>query len=271
VPPEAFALALAAAVLHAGWNVLLRGSDDVAARTVAVLCVSVLLFAPVAAATWRVDAAALPYIAASAVLESVYFLLLVAAYRRRELSVVYPMARGSAPVLVLLGTALVLGRSVSGAQAAGVLLVAAGVLLVRGVRRGAEGIGFGLAIGLAIAGYTLVDKEGLHHAAPIPYLELVLLPIALVALPVYVWRWGFHPFAVQLARPTYLAAAGSFGAYALFLFALRLADAPSVAAVRETSVVFGAALAAVVLHERVTWPRMLGAVVVATGVAVLAL
>ena len=271
MPAEAFALALAAAVLHAGWNVLLRGSDDVGARTVAVLCISVLLFAPVAAATWRVEAAALPYIAASAVLEAVYFVLLVAAYRRRELSVVYPIARGSAPVLVLLGTALVLGHPVSGAQAAGVLLVAAGVLLVRGVRRGAEGIGVGLAIGLAIAGYTLVDKEGLHHAAPIPYLELVLLPIALVALPTYLWRWGLHPFTVQLGWSTYLAAAGSFGAYVLFLFALRLADAPSVAAVRETSVVFGAALAAVVLHERVTWLRMVGAAAVAAGVAVLAL
>jgi drug/metabolite transporter (DMT)-like permease len=271
VPAEALALALAAAVLHAGWNVLLRGSDDVAARTVAVLCVSVLLFAPVAAATWRVEAAALPYIAASALLEGVYFVLLVAAYRRRELSVVYPVARGSAPVLVLLGTALVLGRAVGGQQVVGVLLVAAGVLLVRGIRRGAEGIGVGLAIGLAIAGYTLVDKEGLHHAAPIPYLELVLLPVALAALLTYLWRWGFHPFTVQLGWPTYLAAAGSFGAYVLFLFALRLADAPAVAAVRETSVVFGAALAAVVLHERVTWLRLVGAAAVAAGVVVLAL
>jgi drug/metabolite transporter (DMT)-like permease len=271
VPPEAFALALAAAVLHAGWNVLLRGSDDVGARTVAVLCISVLLFAPAAAATWRVDAAALPFVAASAVLEAVYFFLLVAAYRLRELSVVYPIARGSAPVLVLLGAALVLGRPVSGQQAAGVLLVAAGVLLVRGVRRGAEGIGIGLAIGLSIASYTLVDKEGLHHAAPIPYLELVLLPIALVAFPLYLRRWGLRPFTAQLTASTFLAAAGSFGAYVLFLFALRLADAPSVAAVRETSVVFGAALAAVVLHERVTALRMAGAVAVAAGIAVLAL
>jgi drug/metabolite transporter (DMT)-like permease len=271
VPPEAFALALAAAVLHAGWNVLLRGSNDVAARTVAVLCISVVLFAPAAAATWRVEAAALPYIAASAVLEAVYFVLLVAAYRRRELSVVYPIARGSAPVLVLLGTALVLGRPVGGQQAAGVLLVAAGVLLVRGVRRGAEGIGVGLAIGLAIASYTLVDKEGLHHAAPIPYLELVLVPVALAGLPLYASRRGAGPLRAQLGASTYLAAAGSFGAYLLFLFALRLADAPSVAAVRETSVVFGAALAAVVLHERVTALRLAGAVAVAAGVAVLAL
>src|SRR5690348_6610964 len=73
VPAEALALALAAAFLHAGWNVLLRGSADVAARTVAVLVLSVVLFAPAAAATWHVHAAALPYIAASSALEAVYF------------------------------------------------------------------------------------------------------------------------------------------------------------------------------------------------------
>jgi multidrug transporter EmrE-like cation transporter len=180
-------LALAAAFLHAGWNVLLRGSDDVAARTVAVLAVSVVLFAPVAAATWSVRAAAIPYIAASAAAEGVYFLLLIAAYRRRELSVVYPVARGSAPAIVLAGTAVVLGRSVSPAQIAGVLLVAAGVVLVRGLRRGAEGIGIGLAIGALIATYTLIDKEGLRHAAPVPYLELVLAPLAVVGV---VWKPG---------------------------------------------------------------------------------
>jgi drug/metabolite transporter (DMT)-like permease len=270
VPPEALALALAAAFLHAGWNVLLRGSEDVAARTVAVLCLSVVLFAPVAAATWSVHARALPYIAASAVLEAVYFVLLTAAYRRRELSVVYPIARGSAPVLVLIGTAVVLSRAVSGPQVAGVLLVACGVLLVRGLRRGVEGIGIGLAIGVMIASYTLVDKEGLHHASPIPYLELVLLPIALVGLPVYVWRSGFHPFATQFTWSTLGAAVGSFGAYVLFLFALRLTSAPGVAAVRETSVVIAALLAAVFLRERVTWWRLLGAAAVAGGVAILA-
>ena len=265
MPAEALVLALAAAFLHAAWNVLLRGSADVASRTVAVLCWSVVLFAPVAAATWRVEAAALPYIAASAALEGIYFVLLIAAYRRRELSVVYPVARGSAPAFVLAGTAVVLGHAVTGAEIAGVLLVTAGVVLVRGLRRGAEGIGVGLAIGVAIASYTLVDKEGLRHAAPVPYLELVLLPLALIALVA-------RPRALrtELSWTTIAAAIGSFGAYVLFLFALRLTAAPGVAAVRETSVVIGAALAAVFLHEHVTWPRFAGAAAVAGGVAILA-
>jgi drug/metabolite transporter (DMT)-like permease len=265
LPAEALALALAAAFLHAAWNVLLRGSDDVASRTVAVLCLSVLLFAPVAAATWSVRAAAVPYIAASAALEGAYFALLIAAYRRRELSVVYPVARGGAPVLVLLGTAVVLGRHVTGAEVAGVLLVALGVVLVRGIRRGAEGIAIGLAIAAFIASYTLVDKEGLRHAAPIPYLELVLIPCALAAL-----AWKPRALRSELSWSTLGAALGSFGAYVLFLFALRLTAAPGVAAVRETSVVIAALLAAAFLQERVTLLRLAGAAVVAGGVAVLA-
>jgi drug/metabolite transporter (DMT)-like permease len=265
VPAEALALALAAAFLHAAWNVLLRGSEDVASRTVAVLCWSVVLFAPVAAVTWRVDTAAIPYVVASAALEGVYFVLLVAAYRRNELSVVYPVARGSAPAFVLAGAALVLSHAVSAAEIAGVLLVAAGVVLVRGVRRGAEGVAVGLAIGVFIASYTLVDKEGLRHAAPVPYLELVLAPLALIALVV-------RPRALrsELSWTTIAAALGSFGAYVLFLFALRLTAAPAVAAVRETSVVIGAGLAAAFLHEHVTWPRFAGAAAVAGGVAILA-
>lgn len=271
MPPDALALAFAAAVLHAGWNVLLRGSQDVEARTAVVLALSLLLFAPVAAATWSVSWTVAPYVAASAAFEGLYFALLVTAYRRRELSVVYPVARGSAPVLVLLGTAVVLGRHVSAGVAAGVVLVAGGVVLVRGVRRGAEGLAIGLAIGCAIAAYTLVDKDGIRHAAALPYLELVLAPVGLVALPAVAMRRGVAALRAELGLTSLLTAAASFGAYALVLAALRLAPAPSVAAVRETSVVLAAALAAIFLRERVGIERLAGAAAVAVGVALVAL
>lgn len=271
MPPEAFALTLAAAVLHAGWNVLLRGSEDVEARTAVVLGLSILIFAPVTAATWSVSWAVAPYVAASAAFEAGYFGLLVAAYRRRELSVVYPVARGSAPVLVLLGTVVVLSRHVSAVAAAGVCLVAVGVVLVRGIRRGTEGVLVALAIGCAIAAYTLVDKDGLRHAASLPYLELVLIPVALVAVPVVAVRRGTHALRAQLTASTVVAAVASFGAYALVLAALRLASAPEVAAVRETSVVLAAILAGTFLRERVGVERLAGAAAVAGGVALIAL
>jgi drug/metabolite transporter (DMT)-like permease len=271
VPSDALALTLAAAILHAGWNVFLRGSADVEARFAAVLALSVLLFAPVAAATWSVSWAVAPYVAGSAAFESLYFALLVAAYKRRELSVVYPVARGSAPLLVLLGTAVVLGRHVSAGAAIGVCLVAVGVLLVRGITRGAEGVLIAIAIGCSIAGYTLVDKDGLHHAAALPYLELVLAPVALVAVPVVALRRGADALRAQLTTTTAVVAVGAFGAYALVLAALRLAPAPEVAAVRETSIVLAALLAAVFLREHVGPKRFAGAAVVAGGVALIAL
>jgi drug/metabolite transporter (DMT)-like permease len=271
VPADALALALAAAFLHAGWNAFLRGSEDVEARTAVVLGLSVVLFAPVAAATWSVSWSVAPYVAASAALETVYFALLVVAYRRRELSVVYPIARGSAPPLVLLGTAVVLGRQVSTGAAVGVCLVAVGVVLVRGIRRGTEGLLVALAIGCSIAGYTLVDKEGLQHAASLPYLELVLLPVALIAVPLAAARRGAPALRAQLTASTVVAAVASFGAYALVLAALRLAPAPEVAAVRETSVVIAAVFAGTFLRERVGPGRLAGAVAVAAGVALIAL
>jgi len=271
VPPDALALALAAAVLHAGWNVVLRGSEDVEARTAVVLGLALLLFAPVAVATWSVSWAVAPYVAASAAFEGLYFALLVAAYRRRELSVVYPVARGSAPLFVLLGTAVVLARHVSAGAAAGVCLVAVGVVLVRGVRRGAEGVLIAFAIGCAIAGYTLIDKDGLRHAAALPYLELVLAPVGLVAVPVVAVRRGACALRAELGWSALLTAAASFGAYALALAALRLAPAPEVAAVRETSIVLAALLAAVFLRERIGPERLAGAATVAGGVALIAL
>jgi drug/metabolite transporter (DMT)-like permease len=271
VPADALSLALAAAVLHAGWNVLLRGSEDVEARAAVVLGLSVLLFAPVAAATWSVSWAVAPYVAASAAFEGAYFALLVAAYRRRELSVVYPIARGSAPLFVLLGTAVLLGRHVSAGAAVGVCLVAVGVVLVRGTRRGAEGVLVALAIGCAIAGYTLVDKDGLQHAATLPYLELVMTPAALVAVPVVAARRGVRALRAELGWSALLTAVASFGAYGLVLAALRLAPAPEVAAVRETSIVLAALLAAAFLREGVGFERLAGVAAVAGGVALIAL
>ena len=109
----ALALVLAAAALHAGWNALVAGARDTHATTAVALLVGAAVFAVPAALTWRVDAEAWPYIAASAALELAYFALLAAVYTRADLSFAYPIARGSAPVLVLLISVIALGAEVS--------------------------------------------------------------------------------------------------------------------------------------------------------------
>jgi len=272
VPLSAFLLALAAAVLHAGWNVLLARARDVAAATTVALVLAVLLFAPVAVATWDVDASAVPWIAASVALEIVYFVFLTTAYSRSDLTLVYPVARGSAPVLVLAGAA-VTGATIGLVQALGVLLVGGGILLVRGMtgQSDARGLFLALGIGAAIAGYTLVDKQGVEHAAVIPYFELVLAPVAFAAM---VWLAAMRRLPVaraELGWATLAAAVCAFAAYSLVLGALTLASAPSVAAVRETSVLFAVALGASVLGEPVGRSRASGAVLVVAGVALVAL
>jgi drug/metabolite transporter (DMT)-like permease len=267
MPVSALMLALAAAFLHALWNLLVARAEDIRATTAVALGVGVVAFAPVAAFAGRVEAGAVPWIAASAALELLYFLLLTHAYGTAELSLVYPIARGTAPLVVLAGSAAA-GHRPSALETAGVAAVAAGILLVRGLRRGSvRGFAFALAIGVVIAAYTLVDNQGIEHASPLPYLELVLAPVALVA------ALGIRRPRLRAAlRPVAIAAGlSSFGAYALVLAALQLSAAAPVAAVRETGVVIAVALAVVFLRERVSAARAAGAALVVSGVALLSL
>jgi drug/metabolite transporter (DMT)-like permease len=270
VAASALALALAAAVLHAVWNLLLARARDVQAATATTFAIAVALYAPIAAVRWDVDREAIPYMAVSAVFELTYLALLATAYGRAELSVVYPIARGLAPVLVLAVGVTVLGVGTSAVEVWGVLLVAAGVLLVRGFRRGeARGAAFGVAIAGCIAGYTLADARGVEHADPLAYLVVVMsLPVA-VYVAIVARRRGVSVLRNQIGPATLIAAPATFGAFALALFALQRASAASVAAVRETSVVIAVALAAPVLGERVTPKRLAGALLVVAGVAVL--
>jgi drug/metabolite transporter (DMT)-like permease len=273
VPVSALVLALSAAFVHALWNLLLARATDVEARTAVALLVALLAFAPVTALTWEWDASVWPYIGVTSALQLSYFLLLTAAYREHEFSVIYPVARGSAPVLVLVAGLLFLGTDTSAGQAAGVAVVALGILLVRGLtRRAASGaVLFGLAIAACIAGYTLIDKEGIRYAGPIPYNEVAMTVPTLAYAAAVAARKGIGALRGELNATTVIAGVATFGAYALVLAALERGPAAGVAAVRETSIVIAAGLAALFLRERVGPLRLFGAVVVAGGVALLSL
>ncbi len=272
MPATALALALIAAFVHALWNVLLAQARDVESATAAALIVAEVVFAPVAILTWDVHAAVWPYLLAGGILQVAYFALLATAYRKIPLSVVYPIARGGAPVLVLLGGAVVLGRATTWTQVAAVILVVVGILFVHGLRDpDRRGIAFGLVIAACIASYTLVDKEGVRHAEPISYLELSMLGPTVVYAGAVLRLKGAGAVRSALGPATIIAGLCTFGAYALVLAALQRASAASVAAVRESSVVIAAILAGAVLKEHVTRGRIAGAVLVAAGVALLAL
>jgi drug/metabolite transporter (DMT)-like permease len=273
MPISALLLALAAAAVHATWNLLLAGEEDTHAASAVALVFGTLVFAPVAAITWRLEATALPYIAGSSALELLYLALLATGYSVAAMSFIYPIARGSAPVIVLIAGAAVAGAGVSVLAAVGVVLVAGGIVLVRGVGASARtrDLALALAVGACIAGYTLVDKHGIAHANPIAYLEFVFAVTAIAYL-LGVWRTlGGPALRAAINRSTLLAGLGFFGAYALALAALRLAPAASVAAVRESSVVVATAFLAITGREKIGPARLAGAIAVVAGIAFISL
>jgi drug/metabolite transporter (DMT)-like permease len=260
--------------MHAAWTLLLARAPDTDAATAAALAIAVVVFAPFAALGWDVEGAAVPYIALSAVFELGFFAMLALALRSGEVGLVYPLSRGVAPVLVLVVGVVALGTDVSAAQAAGVGVIATGVLLARGLdgHASARDSGYALACGACLAGYTLTDSYGLDHAAPVPYLECVLIPTVLVYVPVVARLRGGASAIRRAATPRIgIAALCIFGAYALVLAALERAPAAPVAALRETSVVFATAFAALFLGEPAGGRRIAGAAVVVAGISVLAL
>jgi drug/metabolite transporter (DMT)-like permease len=269
VPAAAVVIVLAAAFLHALWNLILARSADTTATVAMASLVGAALALPIALTRWHLDVAALPYIGVSSAFELGYFVLLARAYRVADLSLVYPVARGLAPVFVLGGSVLVLARPASLESVVGVLLVAIGVVLVRGIRAPARlsDVAMAVALSLLIAGYTLIDKQGVAFADPVAYLVCIL------AIPGAVCVLGLAASSgvgrVRAAVGPHLLAGGAAAAaaYGLVLVALGMAPAPGVAALRETSIVMATVLAAIVLHERVERARWLGSVVVVAGIA----
>jgi drug/metabolite transporter (DMT)-like permease len=186
--------------------------------------------------------------------------------------VIYPIARGAAPPLVL-AAAVATGAATSAAQLAGVVLVAGGIVVVAGGadRAAARDVGLALAVAASIAGYTLVDKHGLRYGSPVPYLEAVMVWPTLLYTTWALRRDGAGALRAAVGRSSVVAGLGMFAAYALALAALRRAPAASVSAVRESSIAMAPLIAAALGRGRLRPRTLLGAVAVAAGVAVVTL
>ena len=272
----AIALALGAAAVHAAWNLLLADAEDTAPATAAALLLGAALWLPVAAVLIALDGVgteALPYVAISIAFEIAYLAALAAAYERAELSVVYPVARGLGPVFVLLAGVVALGDDVRAVQAAGILLVALGVLALRSGSEApsSRGVAWGVFIALTIAGYTLSDDRGVEHAPPLAYVELTVGPAALVYAAAIARTRGPAAIRAALGVRAALGGLGMFGGYALVLAALALAPAAPVAALRETGVLMAVAAAGLLLGEPVGRRRLAAAAVVVAGIALVTL
>ena len=263
-------LALSAAALHAAWNAVLRmGADRLRAVTVMSFAMTIVAF-PLALILPFPAPPAWPYLILSGCLQVGYGLLLVAAYRHGELGQVYPIVRGSVPILVTIGGFVVAGQRLASLPLLGVALVALGIMsLAMGKGRATTPtILLALATGLLIASYTTIDAIGVRATGnPAVYATWICLIYGMLLPATFVAIRG--KLALDIRSPeTLKALAGglvSLAAYGAVIAAFALGPAGPITALRETSVVFAALIGRLFLGEALTPRRIAACTVVALG------
>jgi drug/metabolite transporter (DMT)-like permease len=272
----AFLLVIAGALVHALWNFAARQARGHQVVVWAGLWIGGLAVLPVFLAgvligafpTSGMPVEGLVCAMASGLIHAAYFGLLGEAYRHGEISLVYPVARGSAIGLIAILAMVLLGERISGWAATGIALVCAGIFsLGRGPKESFRPWLLALCVGLATMGYSLVDKLGVGHIHPIPYILIVWLAAATTLTPV-VRRNHQRAIGHRLRghwRHALTVGIGSIGAYLLILFAMRLAPVSYVSAAREVSVVLGALGGFIYFGEKATPGKLVGLGAVVAG------
>lgn len=265
-------LVLASVALHVTWNVVVKTGRDALVSYWAINAFGGLLFAPVAIA-FAPPARVAPQLCVSVLLHTAYGVGLVRAYSLADLSVAYPVARGVAPLVAALGAAAFLGESLPPVALAGVALTAAGLASTARGAASARGVAWAVATGVVIATYTLVDSSAVRAGGQsLGYAALVVAGQAVLLTPVVVARAGARDAvaALRARRAAYAAGgAGTIGAYALVLAAVRLAPVGYVATLRETSVIVGAIAGWRLLGEPFGVRRTVGTAIAVGGIALL--
>lgn len=218
-----------------------------------------------------------PYIVGSAVIHVVYQFLLLRTYAKGDFSQTYPIARGSAPMLVAVGGFLVAGEQLSAIEWLGVALVSAGLigLAFQGGRFHREAAPAALLTGVSIAAYSVADAVGGRLAASaLAYLAWMSVIWSTAMLAIYVYARGWRSLIAQPRRDIAAAGAGgimAIGGYGIIIWAMTVSPMGPVSALRETSVVFAALIARFFLHEQLSALRITACVVVAAGAVCLGL
>ncbi len=268
---------LFAALLHASWNALVKSSSDKDLDMAVIHLIGSFIAIPLVALVGWPEARAWPYIAASVAVHIGYYLALTGAYRHGELGLTYPLMRGVAPMLVALSATLTLGETLSPLAWAGVAGISAGVLVL-GLSRHAftvpKAVGFALANAVIIAVYTVIDGLGVRvsgHA--LQYVATLFLldgwPFALLMFATRghaVGRYARHRWPIAS-----VGACASLGSYGIALWAMTRAPVATVAALRETSVLFAVLLGSWFLKEHFSVRKVVGACSIVGGVMALRL
>ena len=277
----ALGLLLAAGAMHAGWNLLLKRAANRLIVTWLALLVGSLLFLPVLLAD-PVPRAIWPFVAASAAVECVYYLLLAYAYGQADFSQVYPLARGAAPALLAVWAVVLLRQYPSGAGVAGLALIVLGLVPVGGGAAWwkwsgpafrSRGVAASFGVALCTSVYSLIDGVAVRQTKPAPYTVAILLVGAFLLGPPIVARYGHRAVVAEFrAQAPRIVVAGALMllAYTLVLRVYAVAPLAYAGAIREVSVVIAALVGWRWLGEEFGARRLMGAIAVFSGILVVA-
>jgi drug/metabolite transporter (DMT)-like permease len=283
--PSVVAIVLCGALLHAGWNALVKKGRDPFLSSVLVACGAGLISLPLLPFLAQPAAASWQYALLSTVIHYFYYGLLAAAYRHGDMSHAYPLMRGSAPFLVALSSVPLLGEHLTPTQYGAVACISGGIFGLwfatrptltgdagNRARRGSTV--YALLNALVIAAYTLVDGLGARaSAAPAAYVMWlhILSAIGLLAWCLVRCPRLLHDYARQHWKVAIFGGAGTLGAYGIALWAMTVAPLAAVAALRETSILFAALIARFFLAERIGSKRAIAIAAIAAGAVLMRL
>ncbi len=275
---------LVAAACHTTWNLIFKAQSDRAEVSLGALIVGVVLLSPVFAVYPLRDVSleAWGLILLSGVFETAYVIALTAAYQAGDLSLVYPIARGTPALIVVPLSVVLLGESLSATGLLGIVLVIVGIVAAHLPERAALGaqasgdrtraVGLALLTGLTICGYSIINKLGVQRV-PVPLYAVLVFAVDALLLAIVLrvrgpLRW---PLAPGRWKPAFVIGALMIGAYAAVLAAMTQAPLAYVVAARETGIVMTTAAGVLFLGERVAWLRIAGAASIFGGLVAIAL
>ena len=281
MPLAALGIILCAAVSHAGWNLLVKQARNkqvflMWSTLCSLACLPALFFLP------PLPAQVYPFVLLSALAEALYLLSLAWAYTLADFSLVYPIARGTAPLLLTFWATLFLKQAPSTSGLLGIVLLVIGLMIVgvgaswkrlAATKLSFPGIAVALFTALCISIYSTIDGAAVHRADPLTYASWLFGLSALLTAPFIFWRYGTRLAALELQEhwPRILLVGFLLIlTYGAVLFAYSLGTVSYVGSVREVSIVFGALLGWLFLGEELGLTRTLGAMLIFAGILVIA-
>ena len=283
MPLAALGLLLVAAVLHAGWNLFVKRAKEKQVFTWWSLVVGAICFAPLLIVNLPLPLKIWPYVAASALMEAIYYVGLTYAYGLDDFSLVYPLARGAAPAFLLIWATIFLGEHPRPMGLVGLTLLLLGLTVVGGAAWWSQrkiavpslnGTIAALATAFCISIYSAIDGAAVRLVSSLPYTVLVLGLSAVLIMPPLLLRYGYHAVTAEWRTNwlrIILVGILMLASYALVLRVYSFARVSYAGAVREISIVFAAFIGWRWLGEGFGVIRLVGAVLIFAGILVIAI